>query len=540
MDIEELIPCVKELSTINDDYKKTLFKYLKNKNIAKVPTKKQLSKTYHALLESGVIEQNEYLESMISPKLHFSSGVMVLTVVMKPDRFSCSFNCFYCPNEQPNQPRSYLSSEPLMKQAQELDFDTIKQFYHRGKIMYEHERKLDKLEVILVGGSFTSYSHDYQEEFVTDIYYAANTFHSMIRNEQIREKFDLKTEQECNETAECRIISMTPETNPILVTPEEIIRWRRFGFTKCQLGVQHTNTDILKKVNRHCYYDSVVKAIRLLKDSAMKVDIHLMPNLPSATPELDIEMFDQIINDPDLQADQWKIYPCTVMPFSTIKDWYEAGTYIPYSEDELKRVIKHALVNVPPYIRVNRVTRDFPLSSILAGISKTELRDIVMREMEEEGLQCNEIRAREVKDKEFNRDDVELVVRKYFASDGLEYFISHESKDRKTLYSLLRLRINSINNECVFKELNNVFLLRELHIFGKMLCHNTKSVSSDTQHNGLGKELIRRAEEITMECGYDKIVVISGVGVKGYYKNLGFVETVGGYLIKTLKSQNSF
>jgi len=534
MDIEDLIPCVKELSSIGDNYKKTLFSYLKKKCIAKVPTKKQLSKIYHQLLKTNEIEQNEYLESMITPRSKASSGVIVMTLVMMPSRFSCKFNCYYCPNE-PSQPRSYLSSEPLMKQAQDLNFDTIKQFFHRGKIMFEREGKMDKLEVILVGGSFSCYDIEYQKEFVTDIYYAANTFHSMIRNEQIREKFDLKTEQEYNETAECRIISMTPETRPDLVTPEEIIRWRSYGFTKCQIGVQHTNYDILKKVNRQCYYEDTVRAIKLLHANFFKIDIHLMPNLPSATPEMDIEMFKQVINDPDLQADQWKIYPCSVMPYSRIKDWYEAGTYVPYPEDELKRVIKYALVNVPPYIRVNRIIRDFPLSSVIAGIFKTELRDIVMKEMAEEGLRCNEIRAREVKTNDYNSDDIELVVRKYFASDGLEYFISHESRDRKTLYSLLRLRINSINNECVFPELKNVPAVRELHVYGKILKCGDKPNNGETQHRGLGSELLMEAQNITKDCGYSKIAVISGEGVKGYYKKFGFVETVGGYLIKKLK-----
>ena len=327
---------------------------------------------------------------------------------------------------------------------------------------------------------------------------------------------------------------MTLEVRPNSINAEEIKRFRTFGATKIQIGVQHTSDDVLKYVNRQCYYADTVRAIRMLKDNGFKVDIHIMPNLPSSTPEKDIEMLEQIVNHPDLQADQWKIYPCEVLPYTKINEWYQDGTYIPYPESELKKVLAYALENVPVWVRINRVIRDFQMKDVIAGLQNSDLRDIVQREMLERGKVCQDIRTREVKTKAFDGDNIILVVRKYFASNGLEYFISHESKDGKTIYSLLRLRISSIFNTCVYPELQNVSFIREIHVYGKMIEHHEETTIDATQHKGLGKELIQKAIEITHDCGYEQIAVISGEGVKGYYKKMGFVETVGGYLVKQI------
>jgi elongator complex protein 3 len=221
--------------------------------------------------------------------------------------------------------------------------------------------------------------------------------------------------------------------------------------------------------------------------------------------------------------------------YTKIKEWYENGTYKPYFEDDLKRVIKYALSNVPPYIRVNRVIRDILIQDVIAGVEKAELRDIIMKEMEKEQIECHDIRTREVKYKNFDRNDIELVVRKYFASNGIEYFLSHESKDRKTLYSLLRLRVNSIKNKCVFPKLQNSTMIRELHVYGQMVQHNTEAPNNATQHQGLGQELIQKAIEITKEIGYNEISVISGIGVYQYYsEKFGFEKTDYGYMIKKI------
>lgn len=533
---EAYIPYVYDLLNFTEKDNWTMFQkaLLKKYKFPSMPRRIEISYIYRTLIRQGKIHPNKSLEEKIITKQSCGmSGVMVVTISTKPDRFSCKYNCYYCPSE-PNMPRSYLSDEPVLVQAKKYDFDVVKQFHRRANILYHMEHKLDKLEVIVVGGTWSCYDHTYQEEFIRDIYYASNVFYDTLDEKPVRERLDLETEKTINETAQCRIISLTLETRPDMVTIDEIKRFRKFGCTKIQLGVQHTDTEILKLVNRQCYYEDTVRAIEMLKSSGFKIDLHLMENLPGSTPAKDIEMLNRVINDPDLQADQWKIYPCMVLPYTRIREWYENKTYVPYSEEELKRVVKFALSNVPIHIRVNRIMRDFTSASIISESKPLDLRDVIQKEFESEGIFCQDIRSREVKSKSFDVNDIELVVRKYFASNGLEYFLSHESHDRKTLYSLLRLRINGIRNTCVYPELRDVSFVRELHTYGKIISHNDKPTASASQHKGLGKELLLEAERITQECGYKRICVISGEGVKGYYKKLGYVETVGGYLVKQL------
>lgn len=532
----KLIQFVTDLTKFDGtmDWKKFQLSLYRKHKFSAVPKRMDVSYAYGIMVRKGMVHQNKYVEeNVVTCGTHHSSGVMVVTIATKPDKFSCKFNCFYCPNE-PGQPRSYLSDEPVLERAISCGFDTVKQFYARANRLYRIENKLDKLEVIVIGGTWSCYEHEYQYEFVRDIYYASNIFYDMLDGKQCREKYDMSTEQTLNETAQCRIISVTLETRPDMITPEEIIRFREFGVTRVQLGVQHTDDNVLQAVNRRCYCADTIRAIKLLKDNGFKIDIHIMPNLPSTTSLNDIKMFERIINDPDLQVDQWKIYPCEVIPYSVIKEWYEKGTYIPYPEVSLKQVLEYALTNVPPWIRINRVIRDFQMIDVIAGIESSDLRVVVQKDMETRGIMTQDIRTREVKSKIFDRSNIKIVTRKYFSSGGIEYFISHENNDMSVLYSLLRLRINGIQNMCVFHELSDCSLIRELHVYGKMVEHNQKPNDRVTQHKGLGKELIAVAENISLECGYHKICVISGEGVKGYYKDIGFVETTGRYLIKKL------
>lgn len=535
---EKYVPYVMDLLAYSSEMNWSTFQsaILRKYRFSTMPRRIEVSYIYRTLLRQNKISPNKSFEAKVITKQACGmSGVMVVTIATKPDRFSCKYDCHYCPNESiNNMPRSYLSNEPVLARAVKCGFDTVEQFHKRANILYYMEHKLDKLEVIVVGGTWSCYDHAYQDEFIRDVYYASNIFYDTLDGKQIRERLDLETEKAINETAQCRIISITLETRPDQITKSEIIRFRKFGVTRVQIGVQHTNDDILRYVNRRCYYADTVRAIKLLKDNFFKVDAHYMPNLPSSTPEKDIEMFRQVITNPDLLVDQWKIYPCEVLPFTKIKEWYELGTYTPYSETDLMRVLEYALTNVPPYVRINRVIRDFQMADVIAGLQHADIRDIVQRNMMEKGIECQEIRTREVKNIAYKEEDIKLVTRKYYASDGLEYFLSHESHDGKILYSLLRLRINSIHNECVYPELKQTPAIRELHIYGQMIEHHAVSPASASQHKGLGKILIQSAIDLVAMIGYDSICVISGEGVKGYYKKLGFVEAVGGYLIKHL------
>ncbi len=378
-----------------------------------------------------------------------------------------------------------------------------------------------------------------------------------------------------------------------------------------QLGVQHTDDDILRKINRGCYTDDTIRALRLLKDSCFKVDIHLMPNLPGSTIAKDEYMFQRMLTDSDLQADQWKIYPCETVPWTVIKKWYEEGKYKPYSENELLELLIRVKRYVHPWIRLNRVIRDIPAQYIIAGLQNTSLRQVIQLRMEERGFSCKCIRCREVGVDRPPSEDVELVTRSYLASGGIEYFISVESKDHTIILGFLRLRINSsvdstvmqieTNNGCAhydrdvlyirgpqqrlteasrkrkqlrrrvrskspaltkektrklndfenneetcslspFTELNGAALIRELHVYGQLIstCSNdTINKAQHVQHTGIGKSLMREAERISLEKhGAKKIVVISGVGVRDFYRKLEYnvcSESGGFMMIKVLK-----
>lgn len=533
MDIEDTLKAyITELNKFDggqfDAFNRSVMKKFK---LPIVPKKREIRQIYNKLVESGQIQPNIKLETVTRPpNMTNSSGVVVMTIATKPDKFSCKFHCAYCPSF-PNMPKSYLPDEPILAHAMKINFDAVQQFYDRAKILSVTD-VIDKIEVIVIGGTWSCYDIAYQEEFIRDIYYAANTYVDIATNKIVRERTDLETEKKLNETSQSRIISITLETRPDQVTPDEIKRFRKYGCTRVQIGVQHINDTILKLINRGCYYADTVRAIKLLHANSFKIDLHIMPNLPGSCPEEDIRMFDEFIHNPDLQADAWKVYPCTVVPFTRIKEWYDAGTYKPYSYDALLEVIEHALEHVRPYVRINRVIRDIPMEDIIAGIETNNTRDAVYQRMAKRGVYSRDIRYREVMTKDFDEKNVKLMVRQYPASDGIEYFISHESLDEKTIYSLLRLRINSDKSMCIYDDLKNSALIREVHVYGMMIPHGAQATGGASQHRGLGKQLIQEAERITKTHGLSEISVISGVGVMEYYRKLGYTTLTEGQYLK--------
>ena len=329
--------------------------------------KSELFHTYRMLCSRGILEKGLPLRRFLIKKAQKSqSGVIVITVFTsaypkvgeKEQKFSCKWNCYYCPNE-PGQPRSYLHDEPGVLRANRNDFDAVKQFLDRAVTLAVNGHPIDKVELLVLGGTWESYPVEYQETFIRDLFYAANTFFE--RNK--RERRSLEEEKKINEKTQCKIIGLTLETRPDCITKEELVRFRKYGCTRVQLGIQHTNDDILKKINRGHTNQDAIRAIQLLRDVGYKMDIHLMPNLPGSSPEMDTEMFNYVLNSPDLQADQWKIYPCEVTPWTVIKKWYDEGKFIPYSDEKLIEVIKAVKVKVHPWIRLNRVVSTLLISS---------------------------------------------------------------------------------------------------------------------------------------------------------------------------------
>lgn len=504
--------------------------------------KSMLLAGYRLLLAEGSIAPYPLLDSfLVSKGTRSQSGVLVITVFTSayPDgqKFSCKWNCYYCPNE-PGQPRSYLLNEPGVRRANRLEFDAYAQFEDRVRSLVQIGHPADKVELLVLGGTWESYPEAYRERFIRDLFYAANT---MFDPAPRRPPQDLLSEQTMNESApKCKIIGVTLETRPDTVDLAMMVKLRQYGCTRVQLGVQHTDQTILTVVNRQAFREDTVRALRLLKDSCFKVDIHLMPDLPGATPEVDKQMFDDVLYSEDLQADQWKVYPCQTTPFTVIHKWYEQGKYQPYGDDNLMDVIVYLKKRVHPWIRLNRVIRDIPIEYVLAGIEKANLRQLIERQMEKLGAKCQCIRCREVKgDKEVVKKLETAVVleRKYTANGGIEYFISVETPDEATLFGFLRLRLTTPEAETPFDELGGCALIRELHVYGHLTATTGEVRGAKAQHSGIGTRLLQEAERVAAQHGYRKAAVISGVGVRNYYRRKGYhlVDAHrGGFLIKSL------
>eukprot|EP00638_Chattonella_subsalsa_P009222 CAMPEP_0117757264 /NCGR_PEP_ID=MMETSP0947-20121206/14620_1 /TAXON_ID=44440 /ORGANISM="Chattonella subsalsa, Strain CCMP2191" /LENGTH=604 /DNA_ID=CAMNT_0005577109 /DNA_START=68 /DNA_END=1882 /DNA_ORIENTATION=+ len=494
---------------------------------------------YHLYLQQEV--RNEKLERvLITKKVRSLSGVLVVTVLTSPhptytingkkktQRFSCKHNCYYCPNEPAHegnnfvpQPRSYLHDEPGVLRANQCGFDAVKQFRTRVSDYIANGHPIDKIEILILGGTWSEYPRLYQEEFIRDLYYAANTIFDQSR----KERLSLEEEISLNEKTSAKIIGVTLETRPDTIDLDEIQRFRRYGCTRVQIGVQHTDNKVLDKINREHGIEEYVSALKLLKDNCYKVDIHLMPNLPGSCVDMDEQMFEEVLNDPNLQADQWKIYPCSVVPWTIIEKWHKDGSYVPYSDEKLFELILRVKAKVHPWIRLNRVIRDIPNTYITGGCQKTNMRQLLLKELKRRGHVCRCIRCREVKGREF--DGAKLKVRKYKASGGWEYFISFESDDEMTLFGFVRLRIPSMQSE-ILPELKGCALIRELHVYGQL-----RKVGADgkTQHKGLGKRLLKKAEQIALSHGFFSLAIISGVGVREYYRKHGY-QLKGTFMVK--------
>lgn len=431
--------------------------------------------------------------------------------VKQKQMFSCKHNCYYCPME-PDQPRSYLRDEPGVARANDCGFDCVKQFHMRLDQYKGMGHTLDKIEFEVSGGTWSEYPEEYQVEFIRDGYYAANVYGQVER-----ERYSLEREIELNENADIHIIGLTIETRPDTITKDELYKFRKYNVTRVQIGVQHTDNAILKKINRGCTIEQSKEGIKMLLNNCFKVDIHLMPMLPKSTPEKDKEMFDQVLYDPDLQVDQWKVYPTSVVPWSVLETWYNKGKYKPYSMDELFEVLIYMKQRVHNRIRLIRIVRDINEHYILGACNVSHTRQLLHKEMEKRNLICKCIRCRSAKDDTIG--EYKMKVEEFTASGCKEYFISYVSLNELTLYGFCRLRLPKDNKDQL-EEIKEHALIRELHVYSTLVPVSCKT--SKVQHNGFGKKLLKMAESIAVYNGYRNIAVISGVGVRNYYRQRGY------------------
>ncbi|KAH9593408.1 GNAT domain [Trypanosoma melophagium] len=500
--------------------------------------KSELIAAYRHLVRAGELQESPAIEELLLRKRGKShSGVLVVTVFMGPGEFSCPKDCHYCPN-QPGIARSYLLKEPGVLRGYRNGWDPIKQFYDRASALENNGHVVDKIELIILGGTFSFYPKKYAEEFFAGFFYAANTYYDSA---SLRPMKSLQEEITLNEEARCRIIGVTVETRPDYINITELRRFRMLGVTRVQLGIQHLDDDILTIVNRDCPTAKTIVAIKRLLDAGFKVDAHWMPDLPGSSYTKDREMFEYLFStdNENFQVDQWKVYPTATVPYTKIEEWYRNGIYKPYAEIDngkwMVELLVYIMESCPHRIRLNRIIRDIPTTYIMGGEKRCNLRQVIEAEMKVKGIQCKDIRERECKGASVDRNNTKLFIDEFRASDGTEFYISVENIERTTLYGHLRLRLrddSSIHNS-LFPALEGCALIRELHTYGRLVAVSCPNAGNAAQHMGVGTQLMREAERIAAACGFTSIAVIAGVGVRRYYAKLGY-ELQDTYMVKRI------
>ncbi len=448
------------------------------------------------------------------------SGVAPMAVMMKPHY--CPGNCVYCPLEE-GMPKSYLSDEPAAQRAKQLNFDPRLQVEMRIKQLESNGHITDKIDLIVIGGTFGAYPDDYKLEFFKGMYDGVNGFVAETLVEAI--KF--------NETGKRRIVGISVETRPDWVSVDEIKLWRSVGVTKVQLGVQAFDEKILKKIERGHSLETVSEATRMCRNAGLKICYHFMPNLPGSDPEKDKQMAAEMFSNPAFQPDYLKVYPAMVIPTTELYRMWKRGEYVSYGDDELKGVLREIKILTPKWCRIDRLVRDISKKWVSSGSLVTNMRQLLQEELKKEGKKCLCIRCREVRGGVYDAK-VELLVDERETQGGKELFLSFESED--SLFSMLRLRLPGKDEEVIFGELTGAAIVREVHTYGQVkeiIDRRSSIVDSKTQHRGLGKRLLVEAERVAKERGYQKMAIISAVGTREYYKNLGY-ELIGEYMVKDL------
>ncbi|MFH1587409.1 MAG: tRNA uridine(34) 5-carboxymethylaminomethyl modification radical SAM/GNAT enzyme Elp3 [Candidatus Diapherotrites archaeon] len=473
--------------------------------------------------------KNRKLIEMLSIKpVRTLSGVAVVAVMAKPHK--CPGECIYCPTGlDAETPKSYTGKEPAAMRGLMFGFDPFKQAENRIQQLNLIGHSTDKIELIIMGGTFLSTPQSYQEKFVKECIDA-------ITGEKSP---DLGSAKRYAESSQRRIVGITFETRPDFCKEKEINRMLSYGGTRVELGVQNPSDEIYKRINRGHSVNDVVEATQLLKDSAMKIAYHLMPGLPGTEFDKELEQFKEVFSDERFMPDMLKIYPCMVIKGTKLYALWKKGKYKPYSTGEAVKFITEIKKILPYWVRVMRIQRDIPSNVIEAGVDKTNLRQLVGKEMKEKGISCNCIRCREAgiasAKNEISPENPELFVENYSASGGKEFFISLEDEKRKHLFGFCRLRSP---NKPFRKEITpSSSLIRELHVYSPVVDLGKKPGENEFQHRGFGKMLMGEAEKIAIEeLGCKKMVVISGLGVRDYYRKFFSYRNDGPYVSKNLNA----
>jgi elongator complex protein 3 len=439
------------------------------------------------------------------------AGVTPIAVMVKPR--PCSHGvCRYCPVF--DVPQSYTPSSPPVLRAQRHEYDPYGQIESRLNAFNIMNHPTDKIEIIILGGTFLDYPVDYQYKFIKGIYEALNG----------KKSKSLEEAKKINELSKHRCVALCIETRPDFASTEDIKRALDFGCTRMEIGVQILDDEIYKHINRAHTVQDVINATSNLRDAGFKIGYHIMPGLPKSNPKKDLELFKLLWKDSNFKPDQLKIYPTQVMKNTGLERDFNRGKYKPYTVTETQSLLVQMFKVIPEYCRTMRVMRQFTPEHLIAGTTRISLRKDLDEDLRERKVDIKEIRFREVGHAmQHNKNidpKIEIKTQEYRANNGKEFFIQAVNKDN-ILFGLVRLRIPNNLEKPHIEELKDCAIIRELHVYGQAINLGQKNKDLG-QHKGLGKKLMKTAEEIVKKNKIKKLAVISGIGVRDYYRNLDY------------------
>ena len=493
--------------------------------------KSMLVSIYNEMVAAGEIDEDARLLERIRMKpMRTLSGVTTVTVLTKP--YPCPGKCIFCPTDV-RMPKSYLPDEPGAMRGLEHQFDPYAQVRSRIEQLKSLGHPTDKIELLILGGTWSSYRRDYQEWFIKRCFDAMNATlpdpSVLLQGEKVGTGA-LQEAHAFNETTPHRNVGLVIETRPDEITPDEL-RWlRQLGVTKVQMGAQSLDDHILEINKRGHDVECTRLASALLRAAGFKIVLHWMPNLLGATPQSDREDFARLWND--FCPDEIKIYPNQLLANAELYEYWQRGEFKPYTTEELIDLIADIKPTIPRYCRVNRVIRDIPSTNVVEGNRRTSLRQDVHDEMKRRGTHCECVRCREVRGKSVSAELLRLDDMVYQAGVAEEHFVSYITPDDK-LAGFIRLSLPDKDAPSTgMPDLDGAALIREVHVYGQSLPVGAEKAGA-AQHSGLGTHLLETADSIAKAHGFKRMAVISAVGTRGYYLERGF-ERGEFYLTKSL------
>lgn len=511
--------------------------------------------------------ESVFLDRVRLKPVRTMSGVAPVTLLTKP--FPCPGQCVFCPNDV-RMPKSYLSREPGAQRATQHAFDPYRQTLGRLQALYNNGHPTDKVELIVLGGTWSSYPETYQLWFLEQAFRALNTFSPTLADDalappdrsegvdflDLEEAADaarlgerpynqivrshlqrhhagrllarhehatfagLECAQRVNESAAVRCVGLALETRPDEIGGEEVVRLRRLGATKIQLGIQSLDDEVLARNRRGHDVAASHEAVRLLRSAGFKIHAHWMPNLLGSDPERDRQDFARLFDDPRVRPDELKIYPCSLIETAELMLHHRAGHWHAYKDEELRALVADLMAQVPEYCRITRVFRDIPSTDIVTGHRSNNLREEAERRLEADGRTCRDIRSRQIRRPLRATDRLSIRANSYATSTGGETFLQCVT-EADELIGFLRLSLPA--RPVAIPEIASSAMIREVHVYGAMAGLGERDPRK-SQHLGVGRQLIEAAARRSEEAGFEDLAVISAIGTRPYYRDLGFKQ----------------